>query len=261
MMRSLPIWKLARAFVLALTSATAFALLYAPTRAQDRPARILYFTHSAGYRHEVIPASREILKQIGEISPRFEVATSEDVSVFTAENLRRYGAVMFFTTGELPMNDAQKQALVDFVRGGGGFLGVHSATDTFYQWPEYGKLIGGYFDQHPWHQAVRIDVADRSDPLVAFIGPSIALSDEIYQIRDFDLGGSHVLLRLDPTSVDLTRDLVHRHPYGWPLAWTRAYGSGRVFYTALGHEESVWRDARFQMLLHNAVLWAIGGSR
>ncbi len=115
--------------------ATFVALLpLASGRAQDRPARILYFTHSAGYRHEVIPASREILKRIGEMSPRFEVATSEDVSVFTAENLRRYGAVMFFTTGELPMNDAQKQALLDFVRGGGGFLGVHSATDTFYQW-------------------------------------------------------------------------------------------------------------------------------
>ena len=260
-MRSLPIWKLARAVALALTFATAFALTYAPGLAQDHPARILYFTHAAGYRHEVIPMSREILKLVGETPPRFEVATTEDVSVFTTEKLRGFGAVMFFTTGELPLTDAHKQALLDFVRGGGGFLGVHSATDTFYQWLEYGKLIGGYFDQHPWHQAVRIDVADPSDPLVAFMGQSMALSDEIYQIRDFDVGGSHVLLRLDPTSVDLTRDNVHRHPYGWPLAWTRAYGNGRVFYTALGHEESVWRDTRFQTMLRNAVLWAIGGYR
>ena len=232
----------------------------APARAQDRPGRILYFTHSAGYRHDAIPVSREILKELGETSPRFEVTATEDVAVFTTQNLRRYGAVIFFTTGELPMNDMQKQALIDFVRDGGGFLGVHSATDTFYRWPEYGKLIGGYFDQHPWHQGVRIEVADRSDPLVAFLGASMAVADEIYQIRDFDAGGSHVLLRLDPASVDLTRDNVHRHPYGWPLAWTRAYGSGRVFYTALGHEEAVWRDARFQTLLRNAVLWAIGGS-
>src|SRR5258706_3440786 len=256
-MRALLFGKFTRLVAVSAAFAALLPLAYAPTRAQDRPARILYFTHSAGYRHEVIPASREILRQIGEMSPRFEVTTSEDVSVFTAENLRRYGAVMFFTTGELPMNDSQRQALLDFVRGGGGFLGVHSATDTFYQWPEYGKLIGGYFDQHPWHQAVRIDVADRSDPLVAFIGPSIALSDEIYQIRDFDVGGSHVLLRLDPASVDLTRDLVHRHPYGWPLAWTRADGNGRVFYTALGHEEGVWRDARVPTLLHHAARWAI----
>ena len=260
-MRSLPIGKLAQLVAPVVTFATALALLCAPAGAQNRPDHILYFTHSAGYRHEVIPVSREILKQIGEIAPRFEVDATENVAVFTAQNLRRYGAIMFFTAGELLMNDVQKQALIDFVRDGGGFLGVHSATDTFYKWPEYGKLIGGYFDQHPWHQSVRIDVADRSDPLVAFLGASIAISDEIYQIRDFDAGGSHVLMRLDPASVDLTRNNVHQHPYGWPLAWTRAYGNGRVFYTALGHEEAVWRDSRYQTLLRNAVFWAIGGSR
>jgi type 1 glutamine amidotransferase len=260
-MRSLSMGKLTPLVALVVTFATALALTCIPVCAQDRSGRILYFTHSAGYRHEVIPLSWEILKQVGEISPRFEVTVTEDVAVFTAQNLRRYDAVMFFTTGELPMNDAQKQALIDFVRDGGGFLGVHSATDTFYRWPEYGKLIGGYFDEHPWHQSVRIDVADRSDPLVAFLGASFTISDEIYQIRDFDVSGSHVLLRLDPASVDLTRSNVHRHPYGWPLAWTRAYGGGRVFYTALGHEEAVWRDSRYQMLLRNAVLWAIGGSR
>jgi type 1 glutamine amidotransferase len=134
---------------------------------------------------------------------------------------------------------------------------VHSATDTFYQWPEYRNVIGGYFDQHPWHQAVVVNVAERDDPLVAFLGQSFAVTDEIYQIRDFDVAASRVLLRLDPTSVDLTRPNVHRHPYGWPLAWTRFYGEGRVFYTALGHEEAVWRDPRFQQLLRHATLWVL----
>jgi type 1 glutamine amidotransferase len=256
-MRSLPVWKWPSAIMLAVVFATAWAFRCAPVHAEDRPAHVLYFTHSAGYRHDVIPASREILKRIGEKEPRFEVTASEDVSVFTAENLRRFGAVMFFTTGELPMSDLQKKALTDFVRVGGGFLGVHSATDTFYEWPEYGRLIGGYFDQHPWHQSVRIDNADPFSLLTAPLGRSLTLTDEIYQIRDFDAAGSNVLLRLDPTSVDLGRENVHRHPYGWPLAWTRAYGSGRVFYSAIGHEEGVWRDARFQTLLHNAVLWTI----
>jgi type 1 glutamine amidotransferase len=85
---------------------------------------------------------------------------------------------------------------------------------------------------------VVVKVADRDDPLVAFLGESIAITDEIYQIRDFDVGGSRILLSLDPTSVDLARPDVHRHPYGWPLAWTRSYGGGREFYTALGHEEA-----------------------
>jgi uncharacterized protein len=259
-MRSLPVWRWPSAIVLAVASAAAVILPCAPVFAEDHPARVLYFTHSAGYRHDVIPASREILKRIGEKEPRFEVTASEDVSVFTAENLRRFGAVMFYTTGELPMSDLQRKALMDFVRNGGGFLGVHSATDTFYQWPEYGRLIGGYFDQHPWHQSVRIENADPLNMLTAPVGLSLMLSDEIYQIRDFDAAGSHVLLRLDPASVDLGRQNVHRHPYGWPLAWTRSYGSGRVFYTALGHEEGVWRDTRFQTMVHNAILWAMAGS-
>ena len=224
--------------------------------ALDRPARILYFTHSAGYRHDVIPTSRDVLQRIGATAD-FQITMSEDVAVFTTENLLRYGGIMFFTTGELPMSNAQRVALTDFIQAGGGFLGVHSATDTFYQWPEYRKIIGGYFDQHPWHQAVVVEVADRDDPLVAFLGETIAVTDEIYQIRDFDVGGSRVLLRLDPTSVDLTQPNVHRHPYGWPLAWTRSYGVGRVFYIALGHEEGVWRDPRFQMLLRNAALWVL----
>ena len=241
---------------IALTGGAAFAWPLA-ARAQRRLDRILYVTHSAGYRHEVIPFSQAILKQLGDNSGIFEVAATEEFSEFTTDNLRRYAAVMFFTTGELPMSDAQKSALLDFVRSGRGFLGVHSATDTFYTWPDYLKLIGGYFDQHPWHQTVRIEVADPTDPLVSFLGASLQIEDEIYQIGDFDDRGSHVLLRLDETSVDLTRDNVHRRPYGWPLAWTRAYGQGRVFYTALGHGEAVWRDPRYQRLLLNAILWAI----
>jgi type 1 glutamine amidotransferase len=163
---------------------------------------------------------------------------------------------MFYTTGELPMSGAEKAALLNFVRSGGGFLGVHSATDTFYTWPGYLDLIGGYFNGHPWHQAVTIGVVDPGDPLVAFLGSSLRIEDEIYQISDFDYRGSHVLLRLDQSSVDLGKPGVHQRFYGWPLAWTRSYGLGRVFYTALGHEASVWQDARYQRMLANAILWS-----
>jgi type 1 glutamine amidotransferase len=143
------------------------------------------------------------------------------------------------------------------VRSGGGFLGVHSATDTFYTWPDYLDLIGGYFNGHPWHQAVTIEVADTGDPLVAFLGNSVQFEDEIYQIGDFDYRRSHVLLRLDESSVDLGRPGVHRRFYGWPLAWRRSFGQGRVFYTALGHDASVWHDPRFQRILTNAILWSM----
>jgi uncharacterized protein len=227
-----------------------------PAQAQRERTRVLYVTHSAGFRHESIPVSRAVLAQLASTTGTFAVSATEEFSEFAPERLARYGAVMFFTTGELPMSDTQKRVLLDFVAAGGGFLGVHSATDTFYEWPDYHGLIGGTFDQHPWHQSVRIDVVDPADPLVAFLGRSLQIEDEIYQIRDFDAAGSRVLLRLDPSSVDVTKEGTQQRPYGWPLAWARAYGRGRVFYTALGHEEAVWRDQRFQQLLINAIAWA-----
>ena len=244
-----------RQFIALLGSAAGIRPLGA--RAERPPERILYFTYSAGYRHDVIPLSKAILSQLGSNSGFFEVTATEDTSEFSTENLKRYAAVMFYTTGELPMSGAQKTALLNFVRSGGGFLGVHSATDTFYTWPDYLDLIGGYFNGHPWHQAVTIEVVDRGNPLVGFLGNSFRFEDEIYQISDFDYRGSRVLLRLDPSSVDLSKIGVHQRFYGWPLAWTRFYGAGRVFYTALGHEASVWQDARYQRILTNAILWSV----
>jgi len=244
-----------REFIALICSAAAIRPLGA--RAERPPERVLYFTYSAGYRHDVIPLSTAILTQLGSASGAFEIVATEDLSEFSTQNLEQYTAVIFYTSGEIPMSGVQKKSLLDFVRAGRGFLGVHSATDTFYTWPDYLDLIGGYFNGHPWHQAVTVDVADPGDPVVAFLGSSFQLTDEIYQISDFDYRGSRVLLRLDPRSVDLGRPGVHRRFYGWPLAWTRSYGEGRVFYTALGHEPSVWQDARFQRMLANAILWSI----
>ncbi len=242
--------------VVALLSVLAAILFSWPTQAKP-PDRLLYFTLSSGFKHDVLPLSHDIVRELGESSGAFSVTVSEDVAVFAPENLRRFGAVMFFTTGELPMSRDEKAAFVDFVRRGHGFVGVHSATDTFYLWPDYLELIGGYFNEHPWHETVTVAVAEPANPLVGFLGRSLQLDDEIYQISDFDWRGSHVLLRLDPSSVDLTRPGVHRRFYGWPLAWTRAYGKGRVFYTALGHDENVWRDPRYQRLLLNGILWSL----
>src|SRR5580704_18040791 len=122
---------------------------------------------------DVIPLSKAILTQLGRNSGVFEVTATEDTSVFLTENLKRYAAVMFYTTGELPMSGAQKTALLDFVRTGRGFLAIHSATDTFDTWPDYLDLVGGYFNGHPWHQAVTIEVVDPGDPLVAFLGDQL----------------------------------------------------------------------------------------
>jgi len=220
--------------------------------------KLLYLTLSAGYRHEVIPFSTGIVKEMGEKSGEFETTIAPDVSGFTAENLKNYDAVMFYTTGELPMSDEQKDAFIHYIQSGHGFVGVHSATDTFYLWEPYLKLVGGYFNDHPWHQVVTVDVADHSDPIVSGLPASFQINDEIYQIADFQADTSHLLLKLDPASVDLHKAGVHPRFYGWPLAWTRKDGDGRVFYTGLGHEQSTWEDPRFQKLLLNGIEWAMG---
>jgi uncharacterized protein len=230
-----------------------------PGAAAPRKGRLLYLTLSAGFKHDTVPFSRDIVTQIGKDSGAFDVTLADDVSPFTADNLKNYDAVMFYTTGELPMDDQQKEAFIHFVRSGHGFVGVHSATDTFYMWQPYLELIGGYFNDHPWHQNVTVNVEDPSNPIVSGWGSSpFQINDEIYQISDFQYRDSHVLLRLDPSSVDMKRPGVRPRFYGWPLAWTRNDGEGRVFYTALGHEEAVWKDPRYQEMLLNGIKWAMG---
>jgi len=222
-----------------------------------KKGKLLYMTLTKGYHHESVELSKQIVKEIGEKSVAFDTTVTEDVGAFTKENLNNYDAVMFNTTGELPMTDEEKSALVDFIRSGHGFVGVHSATDTFYTWGTYGDIIGGWFNNHPWHEMVTIDVVDPESKLVSFLGHSFQINDEIYQISDFKADSAHVLLRLDPKSVNTEKEGVHIRYYGWPVAWTRMFGNGRVYYNSLGHEEAVWKDPRYQQMLRNGIRWVM----
>jgi type 1 glutamine amidotransferase len=220
--------------------------------------KVLYLTHSAGWKHDVLPLSEEIMKQIGERSGAFEATTTKDCSLVSRESLKQYDALVFYTTGELPISDEQKAAFLDFIKSGKGFVGIHSATDTFYKWPEYGELIGGYFDQHPWHQDVTIKVEDRRHPATRHLESSFTIKDEIYQFKNFSRDRVHVLMSLDTSSVDLTLPAVHRTDKDFAIAWWRNYGKGRVFYTALGHRPEVWQSEMFQKHLLGALRWAMG---
>lgn len=141
---------------LVMVVALAVPLLCDRQLLQAAPRQVLYLTQSAAFAHAVLDHSEEVLGRIGAESGAFDVTVSHDASTLTAATLDRYDAVVFYTTGELPMRRDQKAALLAYVRGGGGFVGVHSATDTFYGWPDYGALIGGYFDGHPWRQEVAV---------------------------------------------------------------------------------------------------------
>jgi type 1 glutamine amidotransferase len=225
--------------------------------AQPSLPRVLYVTHSAGFKHQVLPLTEEILPEIGKANG-FEVTVAREVSGITAENLKGYSAIVFYTTGELPMSEDQKRAFLSFISDGRGFVGIHSATDTFYKWPEYGKLVGGYFDNHPWHKDVTIRNEDPAHPATRHLPTSFTLNDEVYQFRDWSRSSVRVLLSLDPTSVDLAARGVKRTDKDFALAWTNTLGKGRMFYTALGHEPAVWRDERFQRHLAGGIRWAAG---
>ncbi len=146
-------------------------LLTAALAAQ--PKRVLYVTYSAGYRHDCLPVSAEVLRNVAAADGQLEVVPTEDLSMLNADTLRSFDALLFFTSGELPITDSQKQDLLDFVRFGKGFGGVHSATDTFYTWPEYGDLIGARFNGHPWVQQVAIDVEDPTHPAATHLAPGL----------------------------------------------------------------------------------------
>ena len=223
-----------------------------------QPKRILYITHSAGYRHDSLPVSADVMRSVASASGKLEVTATEDVSLLNAATLRSYDAVFFFTSGDLPMSDQQKRELLEFVRSGKGFAGAHSATDTFYGWPEYGDLIGAYFNGHPWVQPARMIVEDASHPASAHLAPGWTIQEEFYQFKNLSRDRVRVLMRLDTTSVDLNAKDVNPGTDDFPVAWVRNYGSGRVFYTALGHFEETWRDPRFQQTLLNAMLWITG---
>ncbi len=231
----------------------AASLIFAGGWATAQSNRVLYVTHSAGFRHGSIEVSRRVLAAM----PDLRVTATEDLSFITEQRLRDFDAVFFFTSGELALTDTQKRDLLGFVRSGKGFGGVHSATDTLYQWSGYGELIGGYFDGHPWTEPVNIDVEDPDHATTAHLGASFRILEEIYQFRAWDRSKLRVLLTLDTNSVDLGRNGVNRTDNDFAVSWCRPYGDGRVYYNALGHFDETWLDPRFQQSIHQALLWLV----
>ena len=230
------------------------ALLLGAALGQE-PKRILFVTHSAGFRHDSIVTARQVLETLA--PERFAVTSTEDLSTIGADRLREFHAVFFFTSGELALQNQQKADLLEYIRNGGGFAGAHSATDTLYGWPEYGELIGGYFDGHPWVGETDIDIEDPEHPASRGLGNTFRILDEIYKFRDFSRDRVRVLmtLRSSPSEKHVNKS---EYPLDSPLAWCRRYGRGRVFYTALGHFDETWRDPRFKQMLVEMFGWLTG---
>ncbi|MBV8805074.1 MAG: ThuA domain-containing protein [Sinobacteraceae bacterium] len=175
-------------------------------------------------------------------------------------NLDYFDAVVFYTNGSPPMGDKQKQDLLAFVHDDGkGFVAVHTATATFYDWPEYGEMVGGYFDNHPWMVFEAPIVIERPDfPGWRALPHELTMRDEMYQYKaPYSRDKVDVLASLNADKLDLTNKNVHRADHDFPIAWVKNYGKGRVFSSTLGHTDASWDDSRVQGIYLEGIKWAL----
>ena len=223
--------------------------------AATEPARAIVVTATEGYRHESIETAEEVMAAIGERSglfvPRFVRTAAEMPAALAPEELASAKLVMFVnTTGELEW--PERQRLLDWVAGGGAFVGVHSAADTWHGWPEYLEMLGGEFASHPPETEVELFVDDRHHPSTSHLTEPRTIFEEIYLFDRFSRERVSMLLslRAAPGSGE---------PGFFPLAWHRPYGQGKVFYTALGHRIDIWQAGWFQQHLEGAIESVLAG--
>jgi uncharacterized protein len=242
-------------------------------KAGDAPRKILFFSKSSGFEHDMIKekngqpsAARKILEDLG-TKNNFEFTFTKDGSVFTPENIAKYDAFCFYTTGNLtepgtdgnpPMSKEGKAAFLEAIHNGKGFVGIHSATDTFHSGARgvdpYIQMIGGEFVTHGSQQKAHQIVVDKSFPGMSAVPDDFGPEEEWYSLKNFS-SNLHVLLVQD------TGSMGRKAPYdrpNYPSTWAQQYGKGRSFYTSMGHREDVWQNPVFQQVLVGGLRWAVG---
>jgi len=222
---------------------------------EPRPPALLVFTRTTGFRHASIEQATVAVRGIADAGD-MTIDVTEDPAVFTDANLRRFGAVAFLmTTGDV-LDDEQQGALERFVRGGGGFAGVHSATDTEYDWPFYGELVGAYFARHPAIQEGTLTVEDRGHPSTVDLPPQWSRTDEWYDFRTNPRPTVHVLVSVDESTY-AEGGMGADHP----ISWFHDSLGGRAWYTAMGHTEASYAEPEFLSHLRGGLLWVMGMDR
>jgi type 1 glutamine amidotransferase len=189
--------------------------------------------------------------------PGTGIATGEQ---FNVRNLNYFDAIFFFGVREIDLSPDQRTDLLSFIKDDGkGFVAAHSAATGFFSWPEFGEMLGGRFDEHPWgeHAEGTVVVDDSKFPAMRHLPARFLVRDELYQMKDFSRDRIRVLAHLDASKLDLTRPLVHRKDGDFPVAWAKSYGKGRVFYSILGHDGDSWDNQVLQQMYFNAVRWAL----
>ena len=227
-----------------------------PAEAPAKPQqarKVLVFSKTAGFRHSSIEVGVEAITRMGKATGAFEVTATEDDSIFEPETLGEFDAViMLNTTGEIfkseevGREDRLKSSLIEFVKGGKGLIGIHSATDTYKNWKDYNDMMGGAFDGHPWHEKIRVKNNDPKHPiLLGFEGKDFEVADEIYQFRKDTASPDErrILLSLSGEIAKKSKGKYGKDGL-YPIAWCDEYGKGRIFYCSLGHREEIyWNPA------------------
>lgn len=234
--------------------------------AADLP-KVLFFANPMTSDNDVIrrPASGGLSvaeRHFAQLSRGvFDVTLTQDGTMVTAETLRGYRAVIFFTAINPPGVD--QDALIAWVKAGGAFTGIHSTANTYQGFPAFGEMLGANYDRRPWRTAqspqtkVTIKVDDRTHPATRHLPASFAFADDIYQFKNFDRSKVQLLLSLDPASLDLQAPKMNKADTTLPVAWAKTHGAGRVFYTALGDWEETWSDSRYRTHLIEGIRWTM----
>ena len=245
------------------------ALPPAPHAKQIHVKHVLVIGQTKGFEHDSVSAAMVAVYNMGQESGLWDTTLRTDTELLTkkdpgrnAKNLNYFDLIVFAsTTGELDMDASQKQDMMSFIHDDGkGFVGIHAALDTNYNWPEYGEMIGGWFDQHPWS---------------TFNAPIINEDPDFPAVRHFpegvcevrrDLPAQSVVARqgqraAQPRSEPLdysNNPRIHRTDHDFAVAWSKMYGKGRVFYSTLGHTEESWKDPDIRKMYFEAIRWALG---
>jgi type 1 glutamine amidotransferase len=237
----------------AVLVAAALTLFLPKTPAHAAPFRVWVFSKTTAFRHDSIPAGIAAIKQLGQQNG-FTVDASEDDTKFTDANLAQYAAVIFLsTTGDPVVTQAEKDAFQRYVEHGGGYVGIHAAADSGYNWSWYGQLVGAYFKQHPAIQSARVKVEDPNHPSTQGLPAQMTRTDEWYDYRTNPRPNVHVLTTLDESSYSGgTMGADH------PNTWCQNFDGGRSWYTGMGHTIESFSEANFLHLLLGGIQTAAG---
>ncbi len=227
------------------------SVLFSLSNAFSQEDGILVFTATKGFYHESIPAGTKCIMEVCR-EAGINVDITSDASAFAQANLEKYKAVVFLnTTGDV-LNEQQQEAFTKYIHSGGGFLGVHAATDTEYDWPWYNNLVGAYFLSHPEQQQATIQVTDKNHPSTSMLPTEWVRTDEWYNFKDI-IPDMKVLAYLDETSYKGGAN-GEKHPF----IWYHNVGKGRAFYTGVGHRDDNYQEPLVRQHLLGAIKWAAG---